>query len=313
MAIKSSNEISNDIQNRLADNNAGLISAGDVRDNMQNIVDSINYIVASGDFDALHPFTGNNVRAKIAQITPTIATGGLFIAESGILFPRSDSPSVIQTRPYPGPSGISHNGLSDLNVGNPHTQYLHTLGINIANGNLPLGNSWINSSGNASILLTNNRGIRFQYIDNNNELIRIGSQSKVRFDVDNSVMPTAKSVAQAWIRFDGTSGNLQVQSSYNVAGLEHFANGSYKIYFTPQTFANGNYSAIGISNSTTGSESPQDFDLNSVGIVERTPEYLTFVVRNDNGEYVNAKVNDLVVFGNASGVIPSTGVSITNL
>jgi hypothetical protein len=203
--------------------------------------------------------------------------------------------------------------LSDLSVGNPHTQYLHTLGINIANGNLPLGNSWINSSGNASILLTNNRGIRFQYIDNSNELIRIGSQSKVRFDVDNSVMPTAKSVAQAWIRFDGTSGNLQVQSSYNVDGIEHFANGSYKVYFASQTFSNGDYTAIGISNSTTGQGSPQDFDLNSVGIVERTPEYLTFVVRNDNGEYVNAKVNDLVVFGNASGVIPSTGVSITNL
>jgi hypothetical protein len=126
-------------------------------------------------------------------------------------------------------------------------------------------------------------------------------------------MPTAKSVAQAWVRFDGTSGNVQVQSSYNVSSIQHFANGSYRIYFRPDTFTNGNYTAIGISNATTGQGSSEDFDLNSVGIVERTPTSLTFVVRNDNGEYVNAKVNDLVVFGNASGVIPSTGVSITNL
>lgn len=315
MAIKTSLQLVTDIQNRLADNNAGLISAADVRENMQNIVESINYVVASGDFDILHPFTGYNVRAKVSKNDSNQDVGGLFIAESGIVFPNSSTPSLIQGRPYPGPSGINHNELSNLAnpSQNPHTQYLHIRGLNIADGNLPMGSSWINSSGNATILATNNRGIRFQYVSNSNELVRVGSQSTVRFDIDNSIMSSAKSIAQAWIRFDGTSGNLQVASSYNVSGIQHFGDGSYRIFFTPQTFDNNNYTAIGISNSTTGSASPQDFDLNSVGIVERTPTSLTFVVRNDNGEYVNAKMNDLVVFGNASGVTPSTGVNITNL
>lgn len=312
MAIKNSTQLINDIRNRLADNNAGLISAADVRENMENIVDSINYVVASGDFNSTHPFIGNNVRAKI-KIEGNQRTGGIFIAESGIVFPNSNTPSLIQLRPYPGPESIDHNELDNLPNGNPHPQYLHVNGLNPSIGNLPMGTNWINSSGNASILPTNNRGIRFQYIDNTSELIRVGNQSTIKFDADNSIMSSAKSVSQAWIRFDGASGNIQVNSSYNISAIQHIDNGYYKIFFAPKTFTNGSYTAIGISNSTTGDTDPKDFDLNSVGIIERTPTYLTFVVRNDNGEYVNAKVNDLVVFGNASGVTPSVGVSITNI
>ena len=70
MSIKSQSEIKSSIQSELADNNAGLISAYDVRHNMEDIVDSINTIVSSGDFDAGTPFTGSNIRAKIKYYNP---------------------------------------------------------------------------------------------------------------------------------------------------------------------------------------------------------------------------------------------------
>ena len=47
----------------LADNNAGLISAADVRSNMEDTVASISIIVASGDTDPKFAFI-NDVRAK---------------------------------------------------------------------------------------------------------------------------------------------------------------------------------------------------------------------------------------------------------
>ena len=311
MAIKSQSQISNDIQTRLADNNAGLISAADVRDNMKNIVDSINQIVASGDFDATNPFSGSNVRAKRTAIGGGQFQYGMFVAESGINFPNAGNGT--QYVAYPGPGGISHNGLADLTTNNPHTQYLHANGLNIATGNLPLGNSWINASGNATVLATNNRGIKFTYVNNDKELMNVGSKTTFNFDVDNSTMSTAKSTAQAWLRFEGTSGNIVVNSSYNISAVHHMAQGHYKIFFNTNTFSNANYVAIGSSNAIGASGSPEDFDVNTVGIVDRNRNYLTFLVKSDDNEYVNARINDLVVFGNASGVTPSSSPAIVNL
>jgi hypothetical protein len=307
MAIKSQAQLTSDIQTHLADNNAGLISAADVRENMVNIVDSINVIVGSGNFDSQTPFTAANVRAKIVN-----SQYGLFVAESGVNFPNGGGTQYV---PYPGPQGISHTGIADLTVGNPHTQYLHVNGWNRVTGNLPMGNRWINSSGNIDQANTtfNDRGFKFTYVDSNNETISVGNKSTMNFDVDNSKIFSAKGVAQAWIRFQGTSGNLVVNSSYNVSGIHHINNGYYKVFFKPLTFNDATYLALGNSNSTTGSGSPQDFDLNTVGIIERTKDYLTFVVRNDNGEYVNARVNDLVVYGNASGVTASSSPTIVNI
>ena len=54
--MKSSGDLIASISSDLADNNAGLISAQDVRHNMEDTAFSINRIVASGD-------TGN---AKLA-------------------------------------------------------------------------------------------------------------------------------------------------------------------------------------------------------------------------------------------------------
>lgn len=305
MAIRSQAQIVSNINTDLADNNAGLISAADVRENMKDIAESITTIVGSGNFDSTTPFTGSNVRAKI-----TNNQYGFFIAESGIKFPNNGN--TTQLVAYPGPGGISHTGIADLTVGNPHTQYMHINGLNKVTGNLPMGSSWINSSGNIGSS-TNDRGFKFTYLDSNNEIISVGNKSTIKFDIDNSIMKTSKSLAQAWIRFNGASGNVVVNSSFNISGVQHINNGYYKIFFNPNTFSDANYVAIGNSNAIAGSGSAQDFDINTVGIVDRTKDYLTFLVKSDDNEYVNAYVNDLVVYGNASGVTASSSPSVVNL
>lgn len=309
MAIRSKTEIVENINRDLADNNAGLISAGDVRENMKDIAESITTIVSSGNFDSETPFKGSNVRAA----KNSAGLYGSFIVESGIIFANGFNAET-QIMAYPGPSGISHNDLSNLSVGNPHTQYMHVNGWNKMVGNLPMGSKWINSSGNVDTLGTmDNRGFQFEYVDGSNEIIHVGNKSKLEFDTDNSIMSTAKSTAQAWIRFNGTSGNIVVNSSYNIATIQQINNGNYKIFFKAGTFTNANYVAVGTSNAVAGSGSAQDFDINTVGIVDRSKDYLTFLVKSDDNEYVNAYVNDLIVFGNASGVTADSSPTIVNL
>jgi hypothetical protein len=303
MAIRSQSDIVNNINTNLADNNAGLISAADVRENMKDIAESIQTIVGSGNFDSLTPFTGSNVRAKINN-----NQYGRFIAESGVEFPNGGGLQLVR---YPGPNAIQHNDLAGLTTGNPHTQYMHTNGLNKAIGNMPMGDQWINASGNLSFS-TNNRGIKFTYVNADKELLNVGNKTTIDFDVDNSTMFTAKSTAQAWIRFNG-SGNMSVTSSYNIKQLKKTSQGKFEVYFNDNTFADGNYVAIGNSNSRTDSDAGEDFDLNTVGIVTRDRNYLTFYVLNKSSQYVDAAINDLVVFGNASGVIPSSGVTLTVL
>jgi hypothetical protein len=51
MTVKNTGDLLSSINSDLANNNAGLISADDVRHNMADAVESINLIVSSGDFD----------------------------------------------------------------------------------------------------------------------------------------------------------------------------------------------------------------------------------------------------------------------
>ncbi|NDC96079.1 hypothetical protein EB077_12295, partial [bacterium] len=298
----------------LADNNAGLISARDVRQNMLDIIESLKYIVSSGDFDAAHPFV-KDVRVKVNDSDPSNIDGGMLIVESGVQFANAVGNNRIQIEPYPGSTGIQHNGLAGLTIGDPHTQYLKLTGQRNMDANLGMGgpNNWINASG---ISMTNKmHGISFRYIDADEEIMHVGSGTTIKFDVDSSMMPTAKGSAQAWIRFNG-SGNMQVLSSYNVTKLQRplgpTSPGKFKIFFKPNTFADGNYVAVATSNARSDNDSGEDFSNNTVGIVERTKDYITFQVLNEAGAFVDAAVNDLVIFGNASGVIPSTGVTIEN-
>ena len=306
MAIRSASDIIDNLNTDLADNNAGLISARDVRENIKDIVDSINQIVASGDFDSTNPFSAANIRAKI-----TGGDYGLFIAESGLFFPNATvKNSGYQTQPYPGPSNIDHGDLAALDV-DDHTQYVNINGIRNMSRNFGLGTSWINSSGNNDGLLAtmDDRGLQFEYVDASNETMHVGDKTTIVFDTDESEMYSGKGLAQAWINFNG-SGTMSVTSHYNIKSLEKTSTGKFKIYFKDGLFADDYYVAVGNSNSRTDSDSAEDFDINTVGIVDRTSTYLTFLVKNENSTYVDAAVNDLVVFGNHSGVTPSASVTI---
>ena len=61
MTIKKSSDLLTYISTVLADNNAGLISAEDVRASIYDTAESINSIVGSGNHDTAFPFTEYNV------------------------------------------------------------------------------------------------------------------------------------------------------------------------------------------------------------------------------------------------------------
>lgn len=303
MAILPTGTLLNNINSELADNNAGNISAYDVRHNMVDIVESINQIVASGDFDAETPFSGSNVRAKIIN-----NQNGFFIAESGILFPNAtDTNDGKQYEPYPGPFGIQHNNLAGLDTGDPHTQYLPRNGSRVMQDNLGLGNNWINSSGN-SVLASDNKGLRFQYVSSTKENIKVGTETTFVFDADNSQLATSKGVAKAWINFSG-SGDIVVRDSYNIAQIQRVGGspGKFKITFASGVLANNDYVVVANSNSRSDFDSGEDFEVNTVGTVARIGDdasalrSVTFYILNDAGQYVDAAVNDIVVFGREKG------------
>jgi hypothetical protein len=310
MAILPTGQLRTNISSELADNNAGLISAYDVRHNMEDIVDSINQIVASGDFDVSTPFTGSNVRAKIVN-----NQYGAFIAESGVIFPYGSNGGR-QLEAYPGASGVQHNQLAGLTTGDPHIQYMPLAGTRVMSDNLGLGNNWINASGNSDIVNSDGRGLQFQTLSNSAENIKIGASTKFVFNTDNSTLSTAKGVAKAWISFDASGvGNApEVKESYNIKELQKLDVGKFKIIFNSGVLKSNSYVAIGTSNSRSTANSQEDFDLNTVGIVSRAGDdasvlrSLTFCILNDGNQFVDAAINDLVVFGlganESSGVPP---------
>jgi len=311
--MRTSGVILGNIAEQLANNNAGLISAEDVRGNMEDIAFSINSIVASGDTDVQFPFF-NDVRFKHLG-TPGV--GGRVIAESGILFPNSpNSPGTLQREAYPGAGQIDHNDLTGLSTGDPHTQYVPIGGWTTANrqmtGNLALGNQWVGASGD------NGRGIKFAALDNGNNEVDILVSGDFVFD-DNSKISTGFSAAKAWLNFDasgvGTSSPV-INSWYNVSGIAKNAVGKFTITFNSGVFANNHYVAIGTSNATTTSGSKEDMDVNTVACVLRHGNddndglrTCTFVIQNDAGEYVDGKINDFVAYGYEpsaiSGAVPT--------
>lgn len=294
--VQKSTLLSN-IASDLADNNAGLISAADVRNNIYNVADSINIVVASGNTDTIYPFY-NDVRAK-----KTGSSGGTFIAESGILFPNSSSPSTRQLEPYPGPASISHNSLANLTTGDPHTQYLPINGSRHLTGNLQSADKWIGPSGN------NGEGFKFNKTSAGVDILTSGT---FVFG-DNSKINSGKGVAKAWINFDASGvGNVPVvNASYNISSLDYIDKGKFRITFVSGILGSNNYVAIGSSNAVSTSGSLEDFDVNTVGMVSRSGvdpnRTLTFAVKSDDNEFVNAQINELVVFEAGPNVASEAG------
>jgi hypothetical protein len=314
MTIRKKTTILDNISTDLGDNNAGLISAEDVRTNMYDAVDSINLIISSGNVDTTYPFVGSNVRAAKKD-----ESFGVFIAESGVHFQDGKT----QIFAYPGPFGINHPDLGQLDIGDPHAQYLPVDGERWMEGPLRMNsnaNSWIGSSGYQEF------GLSFQQHDNiPMQQINVGSGTQFQFNTDGSRLDTAKGMAKAWLNFEGSGNDLAasptqaipvVRSSYNIHALEYMAQGKYKVTFTSGTFLDNSYVAIGNSNAIGASGSPEDFDVNTVGLVMREGDDLnnlrtiTYLVKSDDNEYVDAEINDLVVFGLGSGTTADSAPTI---
>jgi hypothetical protein len=305
--LRNKTELINKIGIDIPDNNAGAISAADIRDNLQDLTYSVNLIVSSGDHNTDFPFL-NNVRASKLN-----GLGyGFFIAESGISFPNS-SGAINQYEAYPGNSGLNHNFLNNRNVNSAHTQYLCIDGTRPMEENLPMGGNWINSSG-ASF---DERGLKFTYQPSGDK-ITVGSGTYFSFN-DGSRFSTARGTAKAWMLFDGsgtgTYGTPVVQAAYNIQSIEYLDPGKYKILIPSGIVKNANCIAIGQSNSRTTAASQEDFDRNSVGITQRSIDgqgrlSLTFLVLNDAGQYVDAQINELVVYAQDSleGTLPTVTI-----
>ena len=312
--MKSSGDLIASITLDMADNNAGLISAEDVRHNLEDTAFSINRIVASGDTDVAFPFY-NDVRAKKDTVT---GTKGRFIAESGVLFPNAPvNPTVLQTEPYPGAGNIDHNQLANLDAGHVHTQYYHVNGVdqadNVLNGNVPVGNNWINSSGYDDV------GFKFEPLSSDGKTQNVLTSGTFKFG-DNTRIANAKGTAKAWVNFDasgvGTDNLPVIRSWHNISGVTRLAPGKLKITFSSGTFTNNNYVAIGTSNATTASGSQEDFSVNTVGLVLREGSdddsglrSVTYVIKNENGDYVDSEMCDFVAYGyeptETSGTVPT--------
>ena len=311
--MKSSGDLLASISSDLSDNNAGLISAEDVRHNLEDTAFSINRIVASGDTDVEFPFF-NDVRAKKVG-----SDGGLFIPESGLKFPNSpvDSTSV-QTDPWLGPQGIQHNDLAGLTSADPHTQYIPINGTRALTGNFAAADKWINSSGvvNGD---SNDNGIKFVYNSPTvGDDVVVGTSGSLKFNKDQSSTDSFHGVAKAWLNFDGSGTSPPhdpvIRSYHNVHSLERIAKGTFKVTFTSGTFLDNNYVAIGTSNGEGTSGTYDTIDVNSVGILLREGDdasalrSLHFTVKTDDNDNVNAKINDLVCYGlepgSESGVTP---------
>jgi len=299
--MKSSGDLIASIGADMADNNAGLISAEDVRHNMEDTVFSINRIVASGDTDIKFPFF-NDVRAKIDAAA---GSEGRFIAESGVLFPNAPTnPSVLQVEPFPGVGNIDHNQLNNLDVGHVHTQYYHVDGVdkanNVLNGNVPVGNNWINASG------YDNVGLKFEPRSSDGKTQNILTSGTVKFG-DNSTIANAKGTAKAWAFFNasGVGGHLPVVwASHNIHSVAKKAPGQIKITFASGTFTNNNFVAMGTSNGTDASGTLNDMETNTVACIARSGNdddqnlrSVTYVIRDEGGSYTDSAVCQFVAYG----------------
>ena len=303
----SSGDLIASIQTDLADNNAGLISAQDVRHNMEDTAFSINRIVASGDTNTVFPFF-QNVRAK-----KTGSNYGRFIPESGIEFPNSPvNNTEVQVQPFLGVGRLDHNALDNLTVANPHTQYYKTDGTNACTDDFKLGNNWINASG------TSNVGFKFVPTDGlavagGGPAQEIYVSGKMRWG-DNSTMENGKGLAKAWAFFDASGANNkpQIFSYHNIHSIARKAQGKLKVTFTSGTFGDNNYVAIGTANGTSSSGSLEDFEVNSVGLIARSGDdgthlrSVTFAIKDENGQYIDSQVCSITCYG--YGPSESSGV-----
>ena len=235
---------------------------------------------------------------------------------SGVQFPTGP----VQTLPYPGPQSINHNQLDNLGDGDFHPQYIPATGSRTFTGNIGFRNHWLNSSGNSNIESSTGKGLQFTYISPSRDNINVGSGTQFTFLSDKSVLSSARGAAKAWIRFQasgvGGTGVPAVLDSYNVSGLKKEGTGKFTIIFNSGVFKDNNYVAIGHSNGRSTAINREDFDDNTVSTSYRTGDdalklrSVSFVVKDDSGDYKDGIVNDLIVFGTEPA---GSGVNIVTI
>ena len=310
MTAFSKTDLLNYVSGAIPDNNAGLISAADVRNSIVNTVDSIQKIVANSNF-YVEGFVNDVLIKKTDQ------QGGTLYVDSGIYFTNGGGRQYV---PYPGATGIQHNSLGGLTDGDPHTQYLPIVGGRPMLGNLGMRAFWINSSGSADPTSTG-RGISFGRVSTTRENVNVGSGTSVVFLNDSSVINSARGVAKAWIRFDATSGvtvgkTLYVLDSYNISCIKHEDTGKFTITFNSGVFKDNNYVALGHSNARSTASGITDFSQCTVSMPHRTGNdtnslrKISFAVLDDSNTYVNAKINELVVFGTEPNGLGNPSITI---
>jgi hypothetical protein len=327
--IQDSGAILTSIGEDLADNNAGLISALDVRHNMEDTVASIPHIVSLSDTKNTYYFRNDVLVSGDANSIDGGAADKKFITEGGIQFPNTpvvhaDLDNNTQVEPFPGVGRLDHGQLKASSLqDDDHEQYLIRTGLRGMTGNFWTYNSngphWIGPSGN------NNEGIQFTY-DSDDKVIAnvknrfVYADGSTNSDINGS--GTAKGLARAWCHFDasGTPEGLPVvKSSFNIDAIERVASGVIKLTFTSGTFGDNNYVAIGNSNANTAASTYDTFDVNTVGLMLRqgddmnTLRSIHFVIRSDDNDYVDAELNDFVAYGLGPNVIADTSPTATNI
>ena len=190
-------------------------------------------------------------------------------------------------------------------------------------GNLQMNDNltahWIGPSGDSS------EGI--QFVHNSDGQLEINTSGTIVFDDGSKIAnaanePTAKGLAKAWCNFDASgdaAGIPAVRSSYNIHSLERESQGVIKITFASGTFADNNYVAIGNSNANASSGNYNAFDINTVGLLVREGDdanslrSIYYVIRSDDNELVDAKINDFVAYGLGPGTTADATPTTTNL
>lgn len=317
--IQDSGAIISSISSDLADNNAGLISAYDVRHNMEDAVASIPNIVSLSDTENTYYFRNS------VKVSGVGATESKFITEAGIAFPNAPVNGFLtdntQVEPYPGAGNIDHGDLAGLSD-DDHLVYLNRDGSRGMIGNLKMNDNltahWIGPFGDSD------EGI--QFVHNSDGQLEINTSGTIVFDDGSKIAnaanePTAKGLAKAWCNFDASgdaAGIPAVRSSYNIDSIERQSQGVIKITFASGTFSDNNYVAIGNSNANASSGNYNAFDVNTVGLLAREGDDATtlrsiyYVIRSDDNELVDAKVNDFVAYGLGPGTTADATPTTTN-
>ena len=330
-----SGELIASISADLADNNAGLISAEDVRHNMEDTVYSIRRIVASGESEA-HLTLYNTVIASrssagAAQMSEpgTVYASGDFVAESGVIFPNAPENSTKrQVRPFLGSNSIDHSQLQNLSA-DDHLQYYKLDGLRPLEGNMKTNGVWINASGQ------NYTGLKFRpdhTSDATQQTILVsgyspsarrteaGFSNQGGFEfMDKSIIPNGKGMAKAWLSLatsgihNGQDDRPQLFAYHNISGVHRIAEGQLAVTFTSGTFHDNSYVAIGTASARNTStpkdyglggtaNNPANFEVNTVGIAGRSGvrnglrECRVYII-DDDGSYQDSDRLDLVFFG----------------